>query len=44
MGFEDFNYGNSNKYILVDPNFAEDDYIHEPELSSVGMSVEDMQA
>ena len=26
MSFEDFNYGSVNKYILVDPNFAVEDY------------------
>lgn len=35
MNFEDYNYNQSNKYILVDPNFHADDtaYVSDPELS-----------
>ena len=33
MNFEDYNYRQSNKYILVDSNYQEDQYVSDPELS-----------
>lgn len=41
MNFEDYNYGASNKYVLVDPNYLEDEYNNDPELSQAFS--EDMQ-
>ena len=33
MNFEDYNYNQSNKYVLVDPNYEEGAYLSDPELS-----------
>jgi hypothetical protein len=33
--FEDFNYNLSNQYILIDPNYNEDDYMSDPDLEAL---------
>ena len=33
MAFEDYNYHQMNKYILIDPDFKEEAYVSDPELS-----------
>ena len=33
MTFEDFNYTMSNKYVLIDPNYDEEDYKSDPDVS-----------
>ena len=31
--FEDFNYAMSNKYVLIDPNYDEEEFMSDPDVS-----------